>query len=490
MGEGPKDVKSDDSRWDVTPSEDVTGRGEGDVVGRPMADTPSATSAPGYAGAIRPAETIVPPTTAGSTGIAGTTPPGVGTGYTGSATGGTTDDTSQIRAEIEQTRANITDTVEEITNRLSPRNIAADATEATRERVRHFTDAAGERAREIAVQTRHATDRAVDTARENPWVTAAAVAGIGAAAWWLMSRRDDVSEYDVDYYTEESLYYDDVDDDIVNYDERVERMDSNKTMGVAVPIVLAGIGVGAWLLNRRSGQHESHGSGSPLGASQNSWGDVGYGEEAGSYRSFEGAGSSWGDEASSAADRARGTMSDAADKARGAVSDAAERARGAVSGAAGRARHAANDAAERARHAASDAAERARHAASDVGDRTRGLAVKARRQVGQAGQRAKNQLEHWMDDNPLACGAVAMAVGVAVGLAVPESRREHRLMGNTRDRLMGRAQAAASGAVDRAKGAAREAVDAAKEAAGETMDKSKESAQNAVSDIQRDMTKA
>jgi hypothetical protein len=38
MGEGPKDLKNDDTRWDVTRRDDVTARGEGDVVGRPVAD--------------------------------------------------------------------------------------------------------------------------------------------------------------------------------------------------------------------------------------------------------------------------------------------------------------------------------------------------------------------------------------------------------------------------------------------------------------------
>jgi uncharacterized protein YjbJ (UPF0337 family) len=483
MGEGPKDLKNDDTRWDVTRRDDVTARGEGDVVGRPVADPtrPAGTAVTGYGGGLAPAEIAPPVTTTpapGTTGTTGTTMPTAGTGTYGDAKGlasgdakvTTSGETAQIRAEIEETRANITDTVEEISARLSPRNIMADATEKTRERVRQFADTASERATEFAGQTREATGRAVDSARENPWVAALAVAGIGAAAWWMMSRRDDYDEYgpyDEDFYTEESLYYADDLDPMIYDDERTDRMESNRMAGATIPLVLAGIGVGAWLWNRQQSAHryESYGSGYPLSAGQNSWGDVGYGEEAGSYRSFEGAGSSWGEDAAQAAERAGGKVSDAA----------------------GRARHAASDAAERARHAASDAAERARHVANDVGERTRGMAVRARRQVGQAGERAKTQLEHWMEHNPLAVGLVAMGVGVAVGLAVPESRQEHRLMGETRDRVLGRAQAAASGAVDRAKGAAKEAVDAAKDAANEAVDKSKDAAQRAASDVTRDL---
>jgi hypothetical protein len=49
-----------------------------------------------------------------------------------------------------------------------------------------------------------------------------------------------------------------------------------------------------------------------------------------------------------------------------------------------------------------------------------------------------------------------MAIGAAVGMALPESRREQELMGDTRDRLFDRAQAMAGDAVDRAKQTARD----------------------------------
>jgi hypothetical protein len=72
-----------------------------------------------------------------------------------------------------------------------------------------------------------------------------------------------------------------------------------------------------------------------------------------------------------------------------------------------------------------------------------------------------------MDHNPLAVGAAAMALGVAVGMALPESRREHQLMGGTRDRLLDRAQSMAGDAVDRAKQTVREVANKASEAMNE-----------------------
>jgi hypothetical protein len=67
-------------------------------------------------------------------------------------------------------------------------------------------------------------------------------------------------------------------------------------------------------------------------------------------------------------------------------------------------------------------------------------------------------IQRLLQRNPLAVGAVAATLGIAVGLAVPETRRENRLMGETRDTLAERAKDAAQGAVDKAKQVAGEAA--------------------------------
>lgn len=63
-------------------------------------------------------------------------------------------------------------------------------------------------------------------------------------------------------------------------------------------------------------------------------------------------------------------------------------------------------------------------------------------------------LERSLRDNPLAAGAVALAIGVAFGLAVPGSRLEDRWVGDLRDRAIDRAEELASDALDRASGGA------------------------------------
>jgi hypothetical protein len=84
-----------------------------------------------------------------------------------------------------------------------------------------------------------------------------------------------------------------------------------------------------------------------------------------------------------------------------------------------------------------------------------------RRAVADARQTLRSgryQLESMIRDYPLAVGAAALLIGASLGLAVPESERENEWMGEARERAVGRAQDAASGAVDRVKDAATEVV--------------------------------
>ena len=68
-----------------------------------------------------------------------------------------------------------------------------------------------------------------------------------------------------------------------------------------------------------------------------------------------------------------------------------------------------------------------------------------------------------MEENPLAVAAGAAVLGLCLGMLVPESERENRLMGPTRDNLVDRAQATAS----RVKDAAVEATNEVREAVRE-----------------------
>ncbi|MFL6374194.1 MAG: DUF3618 domain-containing protein [Pyrinomonadaceae bacterium] len=83
--------------------------------------------------------------------------------------------------------------------------------------------------------------------------------------------------------------------------------------------------------------------------------------------------------------------------------------------------------------------------------------------VGDLGSTAREQYSHYMEENPLAVGAVALALGAAVGFALPSTRYEGELMGSTREQLLTKAQDTASELMERTKETVRDAAASATE---------------------------
>jgi len=119
---------------------------------------------------------------------------------------------------------------------------------------------------------------------------------------------------------------------------------------------------------------------------------------------------------------ARETVGEYASTARETVGEYASSARETVGEYASSARETAGQYAETARERARRASEAARRAAST----------------------ATTTVDDFADQNPLAFGLIALAVGVAIGMAVPATEIENRTMGETRDRAWERASKAAS----------------------------------------------
>jgi ElaB/YqjD/DUF883 family membrane-anchored ribosome-binding protein len=137
----------------------------------------------------------------------------------------------------------------------------------------------------------------------------------------------------------------------------------------------------------------------------------------------------------------RDTASDVGYSARERASDVRER----VSDVAGRAGERVGDVAHQARHLASDARERARHGLHGVTDR----------------------FDSTLNENPVAIGVVALAVGMAAGLAIPESRREREMMGPYRDQLVDRVRDTVDDTRERVQHVAERVVEETKDVARE-----------------------
>lgn len=55
--------------------------------------------------------------------------------------------------------------------------------------------------------------------------------------------------------------------------------------------------------------------------------------------------------------------------------------------------------------------------------------------LGSAKARASTGFQHMLDQNPLALGAIGIAAGALLGTLIPETRKEHELMGDASDRI-------------------------------------------------------
>jgi hypothetical protein len=68
-------------------------------------------------------------------------------------------------------------------------------------------------------------------------------------------------------------------------------------------------------------------------------------------------------------------------------------------------------------------------------------------------------------ENPLTVGALAVGLGAGVGLAVPQTTKEHEVMGEARDNLVETAQEKAQDAQEKVQRVAEEAQGAAQQEA-------------------------
>ncbi len=105
---------------------------------------------------------------------------------------------------------------------------------------------------------------------------------------------------------------------------------------------------------------------------------------------------------------------------------------------------------DQAKESLQDWKEKGSHRSDEIRERTR-----------ERGERMKDEVYRYIQESPLAIGAMAFAIGTAIGLSLPRSEKEDQLMGDTRDRLLEEAKATAREIMPMAKEAASEAQRAA-----------------------------
>jgi len=120
------------------------------------------------------------------------------------------------------------------------------------------------------------------------------------------------------------------------------------------------------------------------------------------------------------------------DRTTDSASSLTSRAGDAVSGVAGQVQETASSIASKTRETVSGVVDQAQETAGYLVDRAQYQA-----------QRVEDRFNVAMRESPLAIGAVALALGTAVGLAVPQTRKENEWMGEARDTLVDKAQTVA-----------------------------------------------
>jgi len=120
---------------------------------------------------------------------------------------------------------------------------------------------------------------------------------------------------------------------------------------------------------------------------------------------------------------------------------------------------------ERARDKVGETASQAQDKAGQVANQAQDQVSRLGDQAQYQARRAGEEFQRVLRENPLTVGALAVGVGAAIGLAVPQTSREHEVMGEARDTVVEKAQEKAEEAQEKVQLVAEEAQSAAKEEA-------------------------
>ena len=152
----------------------------------------------------------------------------------------------------------------------------------------------------------------------------------------------------------------------------------------------------------------------------------------------------------------------------------------------------AHDAVEAVRNAASDTVARASNVLSETYESGRERSAHVSDQVTEGYARAVDNARDVVERHPVLVGGIAFAVGSLVASAVPLSRQENRVLGESSDELKRRTKDVAAEGLDHAKTAAQDIYENAKTEFGEdglTPDSARRTARAAV-DTARDAVEA
>lgn len=290
-----------------------------------------------------------------------------------------TPEVDTLKADIDQTRAEIGETLQAIEEKLAPGQLASDAAHAVKERASRTVEQVMNSAGEKASQLADQTRDAASVVADRVRDNPIPAALLGIGLGWLVYRAFSGRG--------DGYEYADLDDDWAGDAEWTTYEEgSGRGWGGGVLRSIADNPIPAALISIGIGWLASNA------------------RRGGTYQSRS-TGGEWAGEPSEEWEEG-GTRSGL----RGGVRDWAQSAR--------------------------DVAHDARHRVGDMTSRTS-------QRLAQVTRRSQTQLSRMFQQNPLAFGVAAAAVGAAIGLSMPESERENAYLGQARESMMERAREAA-----------------------------------------------
>ena len=373
-----------------------------------------------------------------------------------------TDEVRAARADVENTRAELTSTIDALKDKLSPASLVAEAKEATIGAAQNAVSDAVESAKEVA-------HNVVDTAKEVASNAAAVVQGVASNVAASISGVVDTARNAV------SGAAHDAGETAKNATQSVK--DASHSVGETakgagativdtirlnpIPAAITGIGLG-WLImsiRRQNAATALYPGGAGYGGSSVADRFVSSTDEYGQDNlTMSGA---------SRIDAAKEKLSDVKDSVAQHAGDIASTVSDKASGIA----HTVSDKASGIAHTVSD---RASDLAHTVGDKATAFGGQAK----DTAQSAVSATGTYITANPLAAGAIALLIGVSVGLLVPATEKENQLLGETRDRLKDQAAEQLHQVADKVTSVAQTAFDGAKQTVKDTVETVKTEAQN------------
>ncbi|MBW3622671.1 MAG: DUF3618 domain-containing protein [Armatimonadetes bacterium] len=385
----------------------------------------------------------------------------------------TEEEIERTREEIEVTRTEISETVDALKEKLSPSHLMQEAKES-------LHDATVGRAQETA-------EHVMDKTRE-----AMGVAQVKAQETWGTTQE---KAQEVWGTTQET----------------VRQTSSNLPAAVRqnpLPAILAGVGIGWMIWNAYQEGSQQRSSGGQQGTSRTSLPHESYGTQNYPYRAADlstppppgstafppgaaapgtvphaGEFSSGG--TSEGGTDAMGQLQDMAHQAQGRTTDMVHQARDAAGQVTGQVQEKAGQVVDQAGQMAGQVRERAGEIVHQVQDRASELASQARTQAATA----TDSLQRMIDQNPVAVAAATAALGVVVGYLVPETKPEHRIMGETGGQIVEKARDTAQEVTQKVQHVAQHAMDTVKQQAQEVSTQVTDQVKEAVTETKDELKK-